>query len=74
MWHAQYVWHTQYAKSWEVVGLLEFICTVLVPSRACVRPCSPLATGHLVMVVWLDIMALVVYDTVKIMEEERMTT
>ena len=33
-----------------------------------------MATGHLVMVVWLDIMALVVYDTVKIMEEERMTT
>jgi hypothetical protein len=35
-----------------------------VPSRACVRPCSPLATGHLVMVMALDIMALVVYDAI----------
>ena len=68
------MWHTQYAKSWEVVGLLEFICTRLMPSRACVRPCSPLATGHLVMVMALDIMALVVYDAIKIREVKRMTT
>jgi hypothetical protein len=54
--------------------LLEFIYTVLVLSRACVRPCSPSTTGHLVLVVWLDIMALVVYDAIKIMEVKRMTT
>ena len=70
----QAVRHMKMTKSWEVVGLLEFICTVLVPSRACVRPFTPLAAGHLVMVMALDNMALVWYDAIKIREVERMTT
>jgi hypothetical protein len=33
-----------------------------------------LVTGHLVMVMALDIMALVMYDAIKIREVKRMTT
>lgn len=33
-----------------------------------------MATGHLVMVMALDIMALVMYDAIKNMEVKRMTT
>ena len=47
---------------------------ILVPLRACGGPHSPLDPPHLVMVMALDIMALVVYDAIKIREVKRMTT